>query len=348
MLKPSEVAAATSGALAQLIPEYLDPDAIAVVEGAVSETKALLAERFDHIFYTGNGRVGRVVMEAASRHLTPVTLELGGKSPAIVDGSANLEVAARRIAWGKFLNAGQTCIAPDYVLVSRDAARPARRAHPPRRLRLLRQRPEGEPRLRAHRQRQPFQAPRRSSSTREPPSSGASRDAATRYIAPTVLRDVAADAPVMQEEIFGPVLPVLPVDDVDEAIAFVNAHDKPLALYVFAGDKAVANRVVEQHEQRRRVRQRDALPRRGPQPAVRRRRRERCRRLPRQGELRRLQSLEAGAQEVDASRPRPRVPAVHRQEGAARAPLPVTEPHVVARRPGRRAPSRRLGQHLCT
>ena len=118
--KPSEVTANTSATLGRLLPEYLDRDCVAIVEGGVPETQALLAQQFDHIFYTGNGRVGRVVMEAAAKHLTPVTLELGGKSPAIVDGDANLDVAARRIAFGKFLNAGQTCIAPDYVLVTRE------------------------------------------------------------------------------------------------------------------------------------------------------------------------------------------------------------------------------------
>src|SRR6266487_6449194 len=116
--KPSEVSAHTSATLARLVPGYLDPECVAIVEGGVTETQALLAERFDYVFYTGNGRVGRIVMEAAAKHLTPVTLELGGKSPVIVDDAANVEVAARRIAFGKFLNAGQTCIAPDYVLVA--------------------------------------------------------------------------------------------------------------------------------------------------------------------------------------------------------------------------------------
>jgi aldehyde dehydrogenase (NAD+) len=244
VLKPSEVSAHTSNALAHLLPEYLDRDAIAVVEGGVEETKALLAEHFDHIFYTGNGKVGRVVMEAASRHLTPVTLELGGKSPAIVDDSADLEVAARRIAWGKFLNAGQTCIAPDYVLVARgkqdhfielvrrsifdfygnepkespDYARVVDDKHFKRLTGLLE---SGEPVV------------------------GGDHDEATRYLAPTVLRGVPPDSPVMEDEIFGPILPVLPVDSVDEAIAFVNERDKPLALYVFAKDKGVTDQVLE-------------------------------------------------------------------------------------------------------
>src|SRR3954454_14746396 len=118
-IKPSEVAAHTSRALARVLPRYLDPSAYVVVEGGIPETTALLEQRWDHIFYTGNGIVGRVVMAAAAKHLTPVTLELGGKSPVIVDASANLDVAARRIVWGKYANAGQTCIAPDYVLVDK-------------------------------------------------------------------------------------------------------------------------------------------------------------------------------------------------------------------------------------
>ena len=115
VLKPSEVAPATSALLASALPHYVDPECLQVVEGGIPETTALLAERFDHIFYTGNGTVGRIVLEAAAKHLTPVTLELGGKSPCIVDASADLDVAARRILWGKFFNAGQTCVAPDYV-----------------------------------------------------------------------------------------------------------------------------------------------------------------------------------------------------------------------------------------
>jgi aldehyde dehydrogenase (NAD+) len=241
--KPSEVAAHTSAVLARIVPEYLDPDCVAIVEGGVSETQALLAERFDHIFYTGNGRVGQVVMEAAAKHLTPVTLELGGKSPTIVDDDANLDVAARRIAFGKFLNAGQTCIAPDYVLVARarekelverigravsdfygpdpaqspDYARIVNDAHFRRLEALL---------------------------AGGTPAVGGETRAAERYIAPTVLRDVAPDSPVMADEIFGPILPVLPVADADEAIRFVNERARPLALYVFSESHAVQERVL--------------------------------------------------------------------------------------------------------
>jgi len=243
VLKPSELVPSVSAALARLVPRYLDPAAVAVVEGGVAETTPLLAERWDHIFYTGNGRVGRIVMEAAAKHLTPVTLELGGKSPCIVDADADLEVAARRITWGKFLNAGQTCIAPDYLLVheareaellerlaanlrefygddpqrSPDLARIVSDAHLDRLAKLLE---SGEVVV------------------------GGRVDRADRYLAPTLLRGVSPDSPAMQEEIFGPILPVLRVRDVDAAIEFVNARPKPLALYLFTDRRAVEDAVL--------------------------------------------------------------------------------------------------------
>jgi aldehyde dehydrogenase (NAD+) len=244
--KPSEVAPATSAAVARWVPEYLDRDAVAIVEGDVPVVTALLDQRWDHIFYTGNGRVGRIVMEAAAKHLTPVTLELGGKSPVIVDKSANLDVAARRVAFGKFMNAGQTCIAPDYVLVDRSVedafvealAKSVRRfygedpaastdygqivnvAHWDRLHALLDSSRGGQVAL------------------------GGTGDRDRRYLAPTVVRGASWDDPAMAEEIFGPILPIISVDGVGEAIAAVNAKDKPLALYVFAEDQSVVDRVV--------------------------------------------------------------------------------------------------------
>jgi aldehyde dehydrogenase (NAD+) len=244
VVKPSELAPTTSAVLARWIPEYTDRDAVAVVQGGVDETTALLAQRWDHVFYTGNGRVGRIVMRAAAEHLTPVTLELGGKSPVVVDRSANIAVAGKRIAWGRYLNAGQTCIAPDYVLCHRDvideltdAIHDAVRAFygPDPRLsrdyarivnthhlrRLVSYLDDGEIAF------------------------GGEFDEPTRYLAPTALREVADDAPSMSDEIFGPVLPIRSVVDTDEAVDFVVARDKPLALYVFADNDVVAHDVID-------------------------------------------------------------------------------------------------------
>ncbi len=244
--KPSEVSAATAATVARLVPEYLDPAAVAIVEGDAPVVTALLEQRFDHIFYTGNGHVGRIVMAAAAEHLTPVTLELGGKSPVIVDRSADLEVAARRVAWGKFVNAGQTCVAPDYVLVDRAVEAQFVEALARRVTAMYGADPAGSadyPRIvnARHFDRLAGLVDGCAHATKV---TGGGRDRATRYVAPTVLTGVTWDDPVMGEEIFGPVLPVLAVDGVDQAIDTVNAHDKPLALYVFAGNGAVVDRVV--------------------------------------------------------------------------------------------------------
>jgi aldehyde dehydrogenase (NAD+) len=241
VLKPSELAPATSAALAELLPRYLDSSAIAVVEGGVPETTALLEERFDTIFYTGNGRVGRIVAAAAAKHLTPVTLELGGKSPAYVDDSVDLRAVAERLVWAKFINAGQTCVAPDYILTS-----PATSA------RLV-------PLLREAVARQYGSDPARSADygrivddrafdrlvgllDGETPAIGGDFDRATRYISPTVLTGVTAESSVMQGEIFGPLLPVLEVPDAEAAMRFVAAGDKPLAAYVFSDRRPVRRR----------------------------------------------------------------------------------------------------------
>lgn len=247
LAKPSELAPATSAALARLVPRYLDARAVRIVEGGVPETQALLAQRFDYIFFTGSTRVGKVVMQAAAEHLTPLTLELGGKSPVIVDADADMEVAARRIAWGKFLNAGQSCVAPDYVLVRRDAqerlvaelARAVRRFYGP------------DPELSADYARivNDHHFGRLSQmldSTQGCLAVGGQRDRPARYIAPTVLTGVQADDATMEEEIFGPILPVIGVDDLDEAVAFAGARPKPLALYVFSSSADTADRVLAQ------------------------------------------------------------------------------------------------------
>ncbi|MFD9904272.1 aldehyde dehydrogenase family protein [Streptomyces sp. NPDC059063] len=233
--KPSELAPATSALLADLLPRYLDTDAVAVVEGGVPETTALLAQRFDHIFYTGNGTVGRIVMRAAAEHLTPVTLELGGKSPAFVDAGldgAAVAETARRLARAKFANAGQTCVAPDYVLTDPATAR----ALEPALARAVEELYGADPAAsdaygRIVNERHFDRLAALLGSGRV--VTGGGSDRATKYIAPTVLAGVRPDEPVMREEIFGPLLPIVEVDGLDEAIAFINDRDKPLALYAF-------------------------------------------------------------------------------------------------------------------
>ncbi|MEV0221908.1 aldehyde dehydrogenase family protein [Streptomyces sp. NPDC050704] len=243
--KPSELAPATSTVLARLLRQYLDTDAVAVVEGGIPETTALLAERFDHIFYTGNGTVGRIVMTAAARHLTPVALELGGKSPAFVDRDADLSVVAGRLARGKFSNAGQTCVAPDYVLTDPETAR----ALEPALLKAVETLYGSDPASSAEygrivNERHFDRLSGLLDSGRV--VVGGDRDRATKYIAPTVLADVAPEAPVMREEIFGPILPIVTVPGLDEAIAFINDRDKPLALYVFSESDTTRQRIADE------------------------------------------------------------------------------------------------------
>ncbi|MFD6490521.1 aldehyde dehydrogenase family protein [Streptomyces sp. NPDC059944] len=241
--KPSELAPATSAALARLLPRYLDTDAVAVVEGAVPETTALLAERFDQIFYTGNGTVGRIVMRAAAEHLTPVALELGGKSPAFVDRGTDLAVVADRLVRGKFLNAGQTCVAPDYVLTDPETAR----ALEPKLAEAVGALFGPEPKESAAfgrivNERHFDRLTGLLGSGRT--VTGGDSDRAAKYIAPTVLADVDPKSPVMGEEIFGPILPVVTVTDLDEAIGFINDRDKPLALYVFTESDTTRDRIA--------------------------------------------------------------------------------------------------------
>ena len=245
LLKPSELAAHTSRAIADIIQKTFDPAYIAVVEGGVETSQQLLEEKFDRIFFTGGTAIGKIVMQAAAKHLTPVTLELGGKSPCIVDYDVDLNYAAKRITWGKYLNAGQTCIAPDYLLVhsriksellteikkcveefygddpskSPDYSRIISRRHLERLEPLLK---DGEIAI------------------------GGQTKPEEKYIAPTVIDRISWESPVMQEEIFGPILPVLEYTDLTEAIAQINARPKPLALYVFSKDKQKQEQVLQE------------------------------------------------------------------------------------------------------
>lgn len=242
VLKPSPNVPRTSEVMAEMIRSVFDARQVAVVEGGREANTALLAERFDYIFFTGSPALGKVVMQAAAAYLTPVTLELGGKSPCIVDETANLDAAARRIAWGKCLNAGQTCVAPDYLFVhssvksalldkiDRSICRffgdnPLDSPDYPRIVNV-----EAVERIRKLMQCGLIYR-------------GGEVDEEQRYVAPTILTEVSPDDPVMQEEIFGPVLPVLEFTKRSEVIDYINRHEKPLALYYF-GNRRGADEVI--------------------------------------------------------------------------------------------------------
>ena len=244
VLKPSAYAPASSAALRELVEACFPPEYVAVVEGGRAENQALLEQHFDYIFFTGGVEVGRLVMEKAARHLTPVTLELGGKSPCVVDATARLDLAARRIVFGKLLNCGQTCVAPDYLLIDRRVkdAFLERAEHWVRRL-------YGKNALdnQGYVHMVNEKHFRRVCSLIDPDKVvfGGGCDPASLRIQPTVLDNVSPDDPVMGEEIFGPVLPVLPFDRLEEAENFILDRPRPLALYLFSQDKAVQRRFVE-------------------------------------------------------------------------------------------------------
>jgi aldehyde dehydrogenase (NAD+) len=243
ILKPSEIAAASSRLMAELVPRYLDSDAIAVVEGDGSVSQELIAQGLDRVMFTGGTEIGRKVYEGAAPHLTPCTLELGGKSPVIVAADADIDVAAKRIAWMKLLNGGQTCVAPDYVLADakiRDelvdkisASITKFRSKEPHGVRLVNQR----------------QFDRISSYLSGDDGKitvGGKCDASTRRIEPTVVVDPDPDGPLMQNEIFGPILPVITVQSLDDAIRFVNSREKPLAAYLFTKARETRERVIKE------------------------------------------------------------------------------------------------------
>ena len=238
VVKPSAYSPVTSIVLANIIEEIFEPEHVAVVSGGREENYVLLEEKFDYIFFTGGKTVGKLVLEMASRHLTPVTLELGGKSPCIVDKSADLRMAARRIVFGKFLNCGQTCVAPDYLLVHSDAKEKF--------LTCLVQeirRQYGKAQTGRIVNRRHFDRLMGLMDLKKVLIGGVG-DAETLKIRPTVMDNVTWDDAVMQEEIFGPILPVLTFENLDEVISTVNGHEKPLALYIFAQNKSVIRAVT--------------------------------------------------------------------------------------------------------
>jgi aldehyde dehydrogenase (NAD+) len=243
VLKPSEVCPASSALMAELVPKYLDNDAIAVIEGDGSVSQELIAQGFDHICFTGGTEIGRKVYEGAAPHLTPVTLELGGKSPVIVSADADIDVAAKRIAWTKLINSGQICIAPDYVLADAEirdelvdkikAAVTTFESENPGGKRIVNERHFD--RLTAS-----------LAATKGDVVIGGGSDVSTMSIQPTVVVDPDPTEPLMTDEIFGPILPVMTMQSLDDAIGFVNSRPKPLAAYLFTKTKSIRERVIKE------------------------------------------------------------------------------------------------------
>lgn len=243
ILKPSSVTVHTSALISRLIPQYFSGECVAVVACSGEEANVLLRQKFDYIFYTGSAQAGRIVMEAAAKHLTPVTLELGGKSPCIVDKNTSIRQTAKKICWGKFFNAGQTCIAPDYVLVHHDIKEA-----------LL---TEMKKVLSAFYGSDPSQSPHYARICNEKHFdrlvsllsegdiiAGGQHLRADRFIAPAILDNISWDSAVMADEIFGPILPVMVYTDLQEALARINERPKPLALYIFSRSSRFKNTVI--------------------------------------------------------------------------------------------------------
>lgn len=244
IVKPSAYSPYTSAIITKIIEKYYDSQYIAVIQGGREANQLLLEEKFDFIFFTGGVSVGKTVMKAASNHLTPVTLELGGKSPCIVDKVANIELAARRIVWGKFLNSGQTCVAPDYLIVHREVKKELLECMK----KYIREfygndpcKNDEFPKIINDKH---FNRIKEYLNCGEIVCGG-NFDEKSLRIAPTVLDKVCWEDAVMQEEIFGPVLPVLEFSDISEVISAVNSRPKPLALYIFTTNKDIENRIVK-------------------------------------------------------------------------------------------------------
>ncbi|WP_232850034.1 aldehyde dehydrogenase family protein [Bowmanella yangjiangensis] len=243
VVKPSELAEHTSALIARLLPRYLDSNAYQVVEGGVEQTTEVLKQKFDHILYTGGETVGKIVMKAAADHLTPVTLELGGKSPCIVASDCDLDVTAARIVWSKWMNAGQTCVAPDYILVENafvdkliaaivsklDAFYGKNPAQSPDYGRIIN--PRHLARLQSYLEGQKVVC-------------GGQVDENTRYMAPTLVQNPALDSPLMQQEIFGPILPIVGLDRIEQAKDFINQRAKPLALYLYTRSQSLEQQIL--------------------------------------------------------------------------------------------------------
>jgi len=243
VLKPSEISAHTSKVLIQMIKETFAEEFVAIVEGGVEVSQALLAEKWDYIFFTGSSQVGKIVYQAAAQHLTPVTLELGGKSPCIIDSDLHLTYSVKRLIWGKFMNAGQTCVAPDYLLVDRKVKDKLLAKMKEVTKELFGEDAQQSPTFGRIINDKHFQRLER---MLEPEKIifGGKTDAKDRYISPTFMEVEDWNCPVMQEEIFGPILPILYYDKIEEAIQKINAQPKPLAMYIFSNNNNLIDKVL--------------------------------------------------------------------------------------------------------
>ncbi|XP_057295393.1 aldehyde dehydrogenase, dimeric NADP-preferring-like [Hydractinia symbiolongicarpus] len=245
IIKPSEVSENAAKVIAEIVPKYMDKDCMTVVSGGVPETTAILRQRFDYIFYTGGTFVAKIIMKAAAEYLTPVTLELGGKSPAIVDSSSNFDVIGQRIVWAKYCNAGQTCLSVDYVLCIDDCQDQLIESVKKAIIKFY-----GEDQKKSDSygriiNKRHFQRVCNLINS-DKVVYGNIKDEEDLYISPTILKDVSPEDKIMQEEIFGPLLPILPMESLDDAIDFINEREKPLAMYVFSNIQKTINRLTNE------------------------------------------------------------------------------------------------------
>jgi len=245
VVKPSEITPNCSRVIVDIISENFDPSYIAVAEGGAEETQMLLAQKFDYIFFTGGTKVGKIIMEAAAKNLTPITLELGGKSPCIVDEDVDIETSARRIAWGKFLNAGQSCIAPDYLLAHKSVKKKLMES-----LKIIIKEFYGEDPAKSKdyarivNEKHFF---RLSELLGEGDTiAGGDTNKNDLYISPTVIDNISWNSKIMEDEIFGPILPVIEYENINEIISILHKKPKPLALYFFSKDKDKQKKILKQ------------------------------------------------------------------------------------------------------
>jgi aldehyde dehydrogenase (NAD+) len=246
VVKPSELTPNTSNIVAKIISETFDENHVKCVEGGVEITQQLLAQRWDYIFFTGSVAVGKIVAKAAAENLTPVTLELGGKNPCIIDATANLKLAAKRIVWGKFLNAGQTCIAPDYLLVSNKIKSNLIELIKKEIIDAYSENPETSPdfpRIINQKNWNRLTEMLKGESI----LAGGKSNIQDYYLAPTLLDEPSLDSLVMKDEIFGPILPILSFENETDLVTIISRYEKPLSLYVFSNNKSFAKKIIQNY-----------------------------------------------------------------------------------------------------